>query len=182
MERTTVFSPCRKWRYTLWRDWAWQISGLNGHHHFTEDPHFDYFPGKPHQFVQFIGLNPSTADETKNDPTVRRCVNFAKAWGFGAMCMTNIFAWRSTDPAALYRQHDPIGPENDRWLKDVAAEATLVVCCWSNHGSLGGRSAQVKRLLESIDLHCFKMSQQGQPWHPLYLPGNIQPMKMPAYP
>jgi hypothetical protein len=90
MKRETIFSPCRRYRYTLFREWATDelFDGCN-------DGERGQRLG---QFVQFVCLNPSTADERQDDPTVRRCVDYAKRWGFGAFCMTNIFAWRDTDP------------------------------------------------------------------------------------
>ena len=101
INRQTIFSPCRRYRYTLWRAW-------------------DMFnPG----YVMFIGLNPSTADEVQDDPTIRRCIGYAKEWGYGAFCMTNIFAFRATDPRVMKAQADPVGPENDKWLTECAKGA-----------------------------------------------------------
>ena len=90
LARETVFSPCRRWRYTLWRDWMDDVLELE-----------ERAGNNSAKYAMFIGLNPSTADETRDDPTVRRCVGFAKSWGYGALCMTNIFAWRDTDPAGM---------------------------------------------------------------------------------
>jgi hypothetical protein len=112
MERTCIFSDCRKYRYTLWREWGDIRATL------LPDPHFDFYPGRPDQFVQFVALNPSTADEKQDDPTVRRCVNYAKAWGFGAMCMTNLFALRATDPKVMLAHDLPIGLLNIHWLTE----------------------------------------------------------------
>lgn len=172
ISRDTIFSPCRKYRYTLWRDWSDQIKGGL---HFTEDPHLDYYSGKPDQFVQFIGLNPSTADETLDDPTIRRCINFAKAWGFGAMCMTNIFAWRDTDPFKMRTQQDPVGSENDYWITKVACEAGLIVAAWGTHGTHLNRGQIVKRMIPK--LHCLKVTANGYPSHPLYLPQTLKPIE-----
>src|SRR5688572_21429898 len=124
-ERRTIFSPCRKYRYTLWREW---------------DMH------NP-SYCQFIGLNPSTADEVQDDPTVRRCIDFAKRWGFGALCMTNAFAWRDTDPEEMKKVPFPIaetgdspafpyyGNKNDYWIGSVAREASLIVAAWGKDGA-----------------------------------------------
>jgi hypothetical protein len=88
IDKTTIFSADRRYRYTLWRDWSKDLlCGMDSRPRLAGDQ-------TPNQFVQFIGLNPSTADEKQDDPTIRRCIGFAKAWGYGAMCMTNIFAWR----------------------------------------------------------------------------------------
>jgi hypothetical protein len=120
------------------------------------------------EFVQFIGLNPSTADETHNDPTVRRCMDFAKRWGYSAMCMTNIFAWRDTDPLKMKAAGDPIGYENDDWLVRVAKGAHIRVACWGNDGAHLGRGVQVGRMIPH-DLHCLGTNADGSPKHPLYL-------------
>jgi hypothetical protein len=158
------FSPCRKYRYTLWREW----------------PVEDLLVGEcsaetqAHRYVQFIGLNPSTADETKNDPTVRRCISFARRWGYGAMVMTNIFAWRDTDPEKMKLVDEPIGPENDDWLIETAAKSGLVVAAWGNHGDHRNRQDDVKRLLSHIKLKCFLITGKGCPIHPLYQPDARQ--------
>jgi hypothetical protein len=88
-----VFSPDQKYRYVLWREWS----------------------GHPRRLV-VIGLNPSTADATKNDPTVTRCINFAKREGCGGMIMLNLFAFRATDPGVMMEAADPVGPENDKYI------------------------------------------------------------------
>lgn len=148
--QATIFSPCRKYRYTLWREW---------------DPALPY--------CQFIGLNPSTADEVLNDNTVRRCIDFSRRWGFGALCMTNIFAWRDTDPAKMKVQEDPVGPENDRWLLEIAKGSGRVVAAWGTHGAHMARGEVVRIALEDagISLLCFRQTKNRQPEHPLYQPG-----------
>lgn len=145
-ERKTIFSPCRQYRYTLWREW-------------------DMF--NPN-YVQFIGLNPSTADEVQDDPTIRRCIGFAKRWGYGAMCMTNIFAFRATDPKVMKQCPLPVGPENDRWLVEIARGASLTVAAWGVHGEFMARNVEVMKLLDN--LQCFGVTKDGHPKHPLYLP------------
>src|SRR5271169_21821 len=134
MTPETVFSPDRVYSYTLWRVWG---------------------PDLP--FVQFIGLNPSTADETKDDPTIRRCIAFAKSWGYGALCMTNIFAYRATDPGDMMVAKEPGGKENDMWLRGVAAEAGTVVAAWGRGGSFLGRGMKGKGMISEIKpLHCLR--------------------------
>ena len=139
-----------------------------------------FLPGGSKQFVAFIGLNPSTADETQDDPTVRRCIGFAKHWGFGGMFMLNIFALRSTDPRALYRAEDPTGPENDYWITQVVQkrEVTRVVACWGNHGALLSRGWEVKKLdrLRGALWRIGELTKTGQPRHPLYLKGDLVPV------
>jgi hypothetical protein len=128
----------------------------------------------------FIGLNPSTATEVEDDPTVRRCQGYAQAWGYGGLVMTNLFAFRATDPRVMKAAPDPVGPENDRYLLDAARRAGLVMATWGNHGAFRGRSREVVGMLkgEGVELMCLKMTGQGEPGHPLYLPKNLQSIKL----
>ena len=159
--RSTVFSPCRQYRYTLWRDWTDILSGDRG-------------------YAQFIGLNPSTADETNDDPTVRRCIQFAKDFGCSALCMTNLFAWRATDPKMMLAARDPVGPENDHWLKLIAGEAKVIIAAWGNDGRHLSRSKAVKEMLAPCGLQCLKVNvKTGEPSHPLYLPASLRPIPFP---
>lgn len=148
VHRQTVLSPSRRYRYCLWRTW-----------------------GKaPGDYVVFIGLNPSTADETLDDPTIRRCVGFAKRWGYESLCMMNLFAFRATKPAALYQAESPIGPLNDDFLSVLAKGATRVVACWGNHGSLQSRDVTVRNAQLVSSPLCFGTTKAGSPKHPLYVP------------
>lgn len=161
-DHRAVFSPDGRYRYTLYRF----LSVLD----------------MDRQCV-FVMLNPSTADDEVNDPTVRRCVGFARAWGFGSLRVLNLFALRSTDPAALYTADDPVGPENDAYIEslcrrsDWGGRELLVVCAWGNHGQLQGRGEAVRRLLLDVgaDPHILEMTSVGQPRHPLYLPKILEP-------
>lgn len=123
-----------------------------------------------------VGLNPSTADEVKDDPTLTRCINFAKSWGYGGVCMTNLFAYRATDPKDMKAQNDPIGAENDIWLNKLANDAGIVVAAWGNDGSYLGRSNMVVEMLPN--LHYLKMNKSGEPAHPLYLKADLIPVLM----
>lgn len=147
----STFSPCRRYRY----EW-----------------HYRWSEG---DVCMFIGLNPSTADASQMDPTVRRCVDYARRWGFGALCMTNLFAWRDTDPEAMKRQPRPIGPRNDATLKRLAAQADLVVAAWGCHGHHLKRGDAVRVMLPN--LHALKVNQDGSPAHPLYLRKDLQPCR-----
>ena len=153
-EAGAQFSPCRRWRYLLWRRWD---------------------AGKP--VANFLMLNPSTADEVKLDPSCTRARRYAEAWGYGGLIVTNVFGFRSTDPLLLKKQKDPVGPGNDAAIVRAAKEAAIVVCAWGNHGSFLGRSAGVKSLLSrnKIHLHSLRMNANGEPAHPLYLPGRLTP-------
>lgn len=125
--------------------------------------------------MAFLCLNPSTADEVQNDPTIRRCIRFAQDWGYDGLCMTNIFAFRATDPKDMKAALDPVGPDNDMWLKKIVDEALLVVAAWGTHGNFKGRDADVTKILYSAmmrngkDIRCLGLTKRGSPKHPLYL-------------
>jgi len=153
MKNTAELSECRTYRYALWRTWD---------------------ETKP--TVMFIGLNPSTADETNDDPTLTRCINFANSWGYGGVCMANLFAFRATKPQDMKTAKDPVGSNNDDWLLKLANEADLVVGAWGNDGSFLGRSKHVIKLIP--ELHCLKINKSGEPTHPLYLPAKFKPVVM----
>jgi hypothetical protein len=123
--------------------------------------------------VLFVMLNPSTADHERDDPTIRRCIGFAASWGYGALAVGNLFAFRTPFPAQLKRAACPVGRANDRWLERLAAESSRVIAAWGNEGSFLGRDTQVRNFLKP--LHAFALTQQGQPRHPLYLPGGAKP-------
>lgn len=153
------FSPCRRWRYLLWRCWDAQ---------------------KP--VANFLMLNPSTADETKLDPTCARARDYAERWGYGSLIVTNVFGWRATDPADMKAAKDPVGARNDDAIVRAASESAIVVCAWGNHGTFLERSSQVRKLLDKsgIALHALRVNANGEPAHPLYLPGSLRPRRMSA--
>lgn len=105
-----------------------------------------------------------------------RCINFAKSWGYGGVCMTNLFAYRATDPKDMKAQNDPIGADNDIWLNKLANDAGIVVAAWGNDGSYLGRSNMVVEMLPN--LHYLKMNKSGEPAHPLYLKADLIPVLM----
>jgi hypothetical protein len=147
-----VFSKCGRFRYSLLRRWN---------------------DADNVKLINFIMLNPSTADAMKNDPTVERCCKRAQALGFGRMIVTNVFALRSTDPAALYAAVDAVGPRNDAYIRDVAEKADVVVCAWGNHGVHLGRGDAVNKLLilkaKKRIYRLGALTQENQPRHPLYV-------------
>jgi len=149
-----MFSSCRRWRYLLWRRWDGAKPAAN-----------------------FLMLNPSTADEVKLDPTCSRARDYAERWGYGALIVTNVFAFRSTNPDKLRAVKDPVGPGNDAAILRAAKEAAIVVCAWGNHGAFRDRSSQVKNLLKKIELHSLRLNANGEPAHPLYLPGALKPRR-----
>jgi hypothetical protein len=143
------FSPCREYRYTLTRSWG-------------DGP-----------TVLWAMLNPSTASHDVDDPTVRRTQWFSRVWGYERVVVCNLFALRSTDPKALYKHPEPVGPDNDRHIREEAERADLVVIAWGMHGALRSRGIQVlHRPLADVDVRCLGTTSQGQPRHPLYLRGD----------
>ncbi len=130
----------------------------------------------------FIMLNPSTATEVQNDPTVERCERRARVLGFGAFRVTNIFAYRATDPKVMRAQPDPVGPENDRAILEslewVSGPQDRVICAWGAHGAHLGRGAAVETLLRGADrpLYHLGLTQAGAPKHPLYISYAQQPV------
>lgn len=122
----------------------------------------------------FIGLNPSSADETEDDPTLLRCMHFARDWGYGGLYMTNLFAFVATDPKLMLAAKAPVGQDNDRWLRSVANSVNIAVAGWGELGSYRDRSRQVSNMLPS--LYCLRQNRSGEPTHPLYLPKTLRPV------
>ena len=121
-------------------------------------------------------LNPSTADELKLDPSCTRARLYAQRWGFGALVVTNLFAWRATDPKNLKRAREPVGRGNDSAILRAACSAGLVVCAWGNHGAHRDRSAAVLEMLRDAVAKCHvrPRSGGGEPAHPLYMPKPLE--------
>jgi hypothetical protein len=126
----------------------------------------------------FIGLNPSTADEAQDDPTIRRCIGFAKTWGFGGIYMLNLFAYRATNPKEIRLVEEPIGGKNDDYLKGYFAKKGLNIACWGIWGTFMNRGDEVINMLGKANLSCLGMTKIGQPKHPLYLKGDTVPTSM----
>ncbi|MBU2960933.1 DUF1643 domain-containing protein [Citreicella sp. C3M06] len=145
-----LYSPCETYRYGLERRW-----GEGG-------------------CLLFIMLNPSTADERRNDPTIERCQRRAVALGFGALRIANLFAFRATRPADLRRAPVPVGPENDALLLRWHRAAEMTLAAWGTHGSYLGRAAQVAGLCG--ELHHLGLTRDGHPRHPLYVPYAVAPL------
>jgi hypothetical protein len=159
MTTGATFSTDRKYRYVLWRDW--DLS-------------------KP--VVVFIMLNPSTADELENDPTVERCERRAKKMGYGGLVVLNLFAFRATDPKELYSCLDPIGIQNDEAIANQVMKAHkeggIIICGWGTHGKLFSRGQKVLArfsLIFGIKPYYLELNKDGTPKHPLYISYNIKP-------
>lgn len=149
-----VYSVCERYRYSLTRTW-------------------DDSAGRVH----FVMLNPSTATEVQNDPTVERCERRARALGYGAFRVTNIFAWRDTDPRKMRAAADPIGPANDAAIRDGVDWADHTIAAWGTHGAHLDRGAAVTQLLRATGKPFFHLglTKAGMPKHPLYIAYAQQP-------
>lgn len=145
------FSDCGQYRYRLWRTWD------------VEKP-----------TVAFVALNPSTADGVDDDPTVRRCIGYAKEWGYGTLVVGNIFALKSTDPEELYEHPAPVGPRNDEYLREIVDEADRVVAAWGTHGAHQDRGREVAAMLDG-ELVALDTTKHGHPNHPLFQPKDAEP-------
>ena len=153
-ETGASFSPCGQYRYTLWRTWG--VGPL----------------------CNFLMLNPSTAGEVQNDPTVERCQRRAESWGYGGLIVTNLYAFRSTDPKRLKYQIDPVGPDNADAIRESAGQCQIVVCAWGAHG--GERGNAVLAMLREFcpwKLLYLRFTSKGAPEHPLFLPYTLKPIK-----
>lgn len=146
MNKGAYISQDGKYRYSLWRDWS------NGQQTTT---------------VAFVGLNPSTADAEQDDPTIRRCIGFAKAWGCNKLIMVNLFAFRATDPKEMKTAEDPEGPENLAVVKALEEHADLIVVAWGAHGSFKEQDSRYISLFKNP--HHLGLTKDGHPKHPLYL-------------
>ena len=150
-----IYSPDSRYRYALTRDWA---TGLR---------------------VLFVMLNPSTATEVQNDPTVERCERRARALGSGGFAVANIFAFRATDPRVMRAEPDPVGPANDATILDLAGRYDRIICAWGGHGAHLDSGAVVGSLLRATgrDLFHLGLTVAGQPKHPLYIGYDQQPRR-----
>jgi hypothetical protein len=157
---------------------AWRFKSSPGHHFCGRYRYWltrTWEAGRPS--IAFIGLNPSTADAHRDDPTLRRCLGFARSWGCGRLIMLNLFAFRATNPAELRAVADPVGAANNRILLRRARAADRVIAAWGNGGTLHGRAAYVTARLDT--LACLGVTAAGQPRHPLYVPAATLPMALP---
>jgi hypothetical protein len=152
--RGATFDPTAIYRYQLWRVWDETLPR-----------------------VLFVMLNPSTADAERDDPTIRRCVAYAKAWGHGGLEVVNLFALRSTSPKLIYTHASPVGKDNDPYILESAYRAGIIVAAWGTHGEHRARDRHVGALLSlhGFKLHSLKITAKGLPQHPLYLRSDLTP-------
>ena len=154
IKKSAIFSPCNQYRYSLSR--VWNLSQ------------------KP---ALIIGLNPSTADEKKDDPTIRRSMHYAYRWGFGGLIMVNLFAFKATLPSDLRKANHPIGEDNNKFIIEHQKESGIVLVAWGNDGALHNRDKEVLDLINNP--MCLKVNKTGQPAHPLYQKKGLSPIQYP---
>lgn len=150
-----LYSSCERYRYGLSRTWDAALPS-----------------------VLFIMLNPSTADELRNDPTIERCQRRAAALGCGSLRIANLFAWRATKPDDLRKAKDPVGPENETVLHDWSAASDMIIAAWGVHGALLGQAQRFAPLLEG-DVRHLGLTKAGHPRHPLYVSYDVRPKEWP---
>lgn len=153
MHSGATFDASQTYRYSLWREWE-----------------------ETAPRVGFVMLNPSRADASVNDPTIRRCIALARSWGYGSLEVVNLFAYRTAHPEELRQAQEPIGTDNDRYLHSLAERVEQIVLAWGNWGNWQGRDRAVLEFFPATRLWCLGLTRLGQPKHPLYLPASVVPL------
>ncbi len=152
MNKSAIISQEKMYRYELSRQWD------------SEKP-----------YVMFVMLNPSTADGLKDDPTIRRCINFAKSWDYGGIWVGNLYAYRATNPKELKNVANSYGPDNDMHLISMANQSAIVICAWGHNE---GTPSSILRIFSKSRLYYIDKSVNGTPKHPLYLKGDLKPQRL----
>lgn len=156
MIKKALIDQSKKYRYMLMRQWG----------------------NDENNFINFVMLNPSTADDKIDDPTIKSCISLAQNLGFDGFYATNLFALRATNPEELKTTDEPTGKENDDFIKKYASLCKLVIIAWGNHGVLQNRGIEVVKKLNKITkLHCLKKTKLNQPMHPLYIKRDTKPIE-----
>lgn len=159
MERSATISECGQYRYQLSRVWDMELPA-----------------------VCFIMLNPSTADAEKDDNTIKRCIEFARSWGFGSLYVVNLYAYRSRYPQGMLAVHDPKGPDNLKYITSITEKCEKVICAWGN-ASIVSRLEKLYpgylplKSISAMKLHYLALANDGTPKHPLYLKSTLKPIK-----
>ena len=172
MRRGATFSEDRRYRYLLWRHWDNDVSLV------PEETDGE-------RMLIVIGLNPSTADETLDDPTIRRCISFARRWGCSGLRMLNLFAYRATNPGHMMAEPHPTGDDNDWFIRSTLGERhgtsdPVVLCAWGAHGDFMERDREMMRIMrefEHIRPLCLGQTRNHSPRHPLYMPADTEPVE-----
>ncbi|HEX2925063.1 MAG TPA: DUF1643 domain-containing protein [Ruminiclostridium sp.] len=154
MIKGAIIDETGKYRYQLWRIWD---------------------ETKP--LVLFIMLNPSTADTEEDDPTIRRCMNYARSWDYGGIKVVNLFAYRATNPKELTKVIDPVGIENNKFITMAVQETGTVIAAWGTKGNYLSRQNHLMELELLYNLHYLELTKDGFPKHPLYLKADLKPIK-----
>lgn len=154
MNKIAIISPCKKYRYLLSRSWA------EGN--------------EQTKTVTFVMLNPSTADAKEDDPTITRCIGFAKSWGYNRLNVVNLYAYRATKPSSLWAASYPEGGLNQKFLENAEKNSNLIILAWGNHGSRNGRGNEVAKIFSRP--YVLELTKHGQPRHPLYMPLLTKPV------
>lgn len=164
IHRDAVFSPCGRHRYVLGRRWDQE---------------------ETFRMVNFIMLNPSVADTEVDDPTIRRCMGFAKRWGCNELVVTNLYPIVTEHPSVMKAAEDRLGPRveagsrlfvNHGYIERVARDADIVICAWGAHATPTAVNLALGSIFEAgADPHCLRWTKDGQPSHPLYLPSDLDP-------
>ena len=148
-----IFDSSQAYRYALWRTWN----------------HAPKTAWEPTSRVGFVMLNPNQADAESDDPTIRRCIGFAKRWEFGGLEVVNLFAYRAKTPQLLRQATEPIGEENDRYLLTLPHRVDLIIFAWGNWGGLWQRDREVLTFFQTQKAYSLGITKLGHPRHPLYL-------------
>lgn len=177
IEKGASISPCGKYRFSLWREWRGTHDRKNWHWlGFRDGAGAEC--GQP-KTALFVMLNPSTADAEVDDPTIRRCVNFAKAWKFERLEVVNLYAYRATEPKDLFSAGDAAHHyKNQEYIEKAARDSGIIICAWGAHGD-EYQAETVRGWMHSKDHFALGMTKGGKPRHPLYLRADATPMRLP---
>lgn len=184
-----VFDPTNSHRYILWRNLVDTECSAEQR---SDSVHSLGHDADTARTISFIMLNPNRADELSNDPTIKRCIGFARGWGFLKIIVVNLFSIKAQTPALLRQMRVPlVGPSNDAFVLSAIEQSSMVVAAWGNHGSIGGRDEELLEFVETAlssnsalrsnphhnGLYCLGLTKLRQPKHPLYLRASIEPVR-----